>query len=122
MSGMKAWKVYDETAYEAGSTVVFAETRGKAHALALNTDWGEGAEWNDVRVTRLPAMDCMYKPGKVEMDWYNAEDRIALVKDGGWSCIDEWLDRESDCPYCPARAYCGDYQDWLAENEKERDK
>lgn len=69
---MKAWKVYDETAYEAGSTVVFAETRGKAHALAMHMDCYEDAEWNDVRVTRRPAMDYMYQPGKVEMDWDNA--------------------------------------------------
>lgn len=118
---MKAWCIRDEVAYEAGCTVVFAETRGKAHALALNTDCCEDAEWNDVRVTRLPAMDCMYKPGKVEMDWYNAEDRIALVKECGWHCIDEYYDSD-DCKKCPAAEWCDYYQDWLAENEKERNK
>lgn len=82
---MKAWKVEDKASYEGYCTVVFAETRGKAHALAMRTGCCDGAEWNDVRVTRLPAMDKMYKPGKREMDWYDDEDRIALVE-CGWFC------------------------------------
>lgn len=112
---MKAWRVSDEAAYEDGCTVVFAETRGKAHALALNTDCCEDAEWNDVRVTRLPAMDKMYK-GRKEMDWCNAEDRIALVKECGWSCSYETLDRD-ECSYCPAAEFCDSYQDWKADME-----
>ena len=111
VNSMKAWRVEDEASYKGGCTVVFAETRGKAHALALNTDCCEDAEWNDVRVTRIPAMDKHYR-GKWEMDWYNTEDRIALVKECGWFCNGEYLDRERDCPECPAAEWCGDYQDW----------
>lgn len=108
---MKAWRVEDEASYEGGCTVVFAETRGKAHALALNTDCCEDAEWNDVRVTRIPAMDKHYR-GRWEMDWCNSEDRIALVKECGWFCNGEYLDPKRDCPDCPAAEWCGKYQDW----------
>ena len=105
---MKAWTVSDDASYERGCTVVFAETRGKAHELALHTDCCEDAEWNDIRVRRNPAMDKMYR-GRTEMDWYEPEDRIALVKECGWYCID--VDREY-CEECPAAQWCEDYQDW----------
>ena len=111
---MKAWRVCDKADYVGGSTVVFAETRGKAHELALHTDCCEDAEWNDVRVTRIPAMDKMYR-GKDEMDWYEPEDRIALVKEG-WYCLD--CDIEY-CEKCPAAEWCGHYQDWKDDMEEE---
>lgn len=69
---MKAWKVEDVVFYERGCTVVFAETRGKAHALALSTNCCEDTEWNDVRVTRIPAMDKHYR-GKWDQDWKDDE-------------------------------------------------
>ena len=107
----KAWRIEDEASYIGGCTVVFAETRGKAHALAQKTDCCEYAEWNDIRVTRITEMDKHYR-GKWEMDWSEPEDRIALVKECGWSCNAEYLDRECDCPVCPAAEWCDDYQDW----------
>ena len=109
---MKAWRVSDDTSYEGGSTVVFAETRGKAHQLALRTDCCEDSEWNNIRVTRLKEMDKMWRPGKREMDWEDPEDRIALVKECGWSCCDDYLDVEEDCTRCPAAEWCDKYQDW----------
>lgn len=112
MTVIKAWRVSDEASEVGGCTVVFADTRGKAHVLALRTDCCENAEWNDVRVTRLPEMDKMWKPGKWEMNWYDSEDRIALVKECGWSCCEDYLDRERDCPVCPAAEWCDSYQDW----------
>jgi len=109
---MKAWRVEDVRSCEGGVTVVFAESRGKAHALAMNTEICEDADWNDVYVRRLPVMDKMYKPGKVEMDWNCPEDRIALVKECGWYCNNDYVDRETDCAACPAADYCDNYQDW----------
>lgn len=106
---MKAWRVEDTESYEGGCTVVFAETRGKAHDLARHTDCCEDAEWCDIRVTRIPAMDKMWKPGKTEMNWLDPEDRIALVKECGFYCLD--ADREY-CEKCPAAEWCDDYQDW----------
>ena len=112
---MKAWTVSDKSYYEGGCTVVFAETRGKAHALAMNTDCCEYADWNDVHVVRNPAMDKMYR-GKDEMDWYEPEDRIVLVKECGWYCSD--VDREY-CEGCPAAEWCDDYQEWKEWEQEE---
>lgn len=50
---MKAWFVRDEQAYTDFATIVFAETRGKAHSIAMHTDACEDAEWNDVSVRRV---------------------------------------------------------------------
>lgn len=111
---MKAWRVEDTQSYEGGCTVVFAETRGKAHDLARYTDCCEDAEWNDIRVTRMPELDDKWEPGKKEMDWYKTEDRIELVK-LGWYCLD--VDREY-CIECEAAEWCGNYQDWKDEFEE----
>lgn len=104
-TAMKAWKVWDN--WGEGSTVVFAETRGKAHALARSTDCCEDSEWNDIHVRRFPEMDKMWKPGKWEMDWYDPEDRTALVK-CGWSCLEPEYE---DCEHCPAKEWCCQYED-----------
>lgn len=117
---MKAWRVEDTASYEGGCTVVFAETRGKAHSIALNTDCCEDAEWCDVRVTRIPEMDKIWKPNKTEMDWYDADDRIALVKECGWYCNHDYLDRE-DCLSCPASEWCEDYQEWVEDMKGDPD-
>lgn len=106
---MKAWRVEDTESYEGGCTVVFAETRGKAHDLARHTDCCEDAEWCDIRVTRIPAMDKMWKPGKTEMNWLDPEDRIALVKECGFYCLDVYREY---CEKCPAAEWCDNYQDW----------
>lgn len=111
---MKAWHVNDEKSYEGGSAIVFAETRGKAHQLALRTDACEDAEWNDVRVLRAPAFDKYYTEGKWEMDWYTKADRIAMVQNG-WSCLEpEW----DDCKFCEASEWCGPYQDYIREEAR----
>lgn len=107
---MKAWVVNDD--YRDGMAVVFAETRGKAHQMAMKTDACEDSEWNDIRVRRMPCMDSHWEPGKWEMDWYLDEDRIALVKEG-WYCIEPQYDKA--CPTCPAAEWCGPYQDRLEE-------
>lgn len=104
---MKAYVVTDknECVY---STVVFAETRGKAIALAQSTDACEDVPFTEISARRVPQMDKYYR-GKSEMDWYNADDRIALCKEAGFSCSDEVL--EPECEICPAKEYCDRYQD-----------
>lgn len=57
---------------------------------------------------------------QTHMDWNKPEDRIALVKECGWFCNHEYLDRENDCPECPAVEWCEDHQDWLADKEGEQ--
>ena len=104
---MKAYIV--DTNYSDYSTVVFAEDRGKAKAIAMYTDALEGADYIDIRARRCPALDKYYF-GRTEMDWCEPTDRIALVKEVGWFCSDETFDSE-ECPTCPARKWCDRRED-----------
>ena len=109
---MKAWRVKE--AGEFCATVVFAETRGKAQALALCTYTCEDADFCDIVAYREPQMDKYYVEGKKEMDWENPQDRIALVKDCGFVCDTDYLEHE-DCENCPAKEYCDQYKDYIAD-------
>lgn len=111
---MKAWLVRQKDEFCA--TVVFAETRGKARALALLTDACEDADWLDIDVYRRPNLDKYYVDGKREMDWFNKNDRIALVKDGGFVCDPDYWEME-DCEVCSARDYCEKCQERIRELE-----
>ena len=96
---MKAWTVRGiDSDY---ATVVFAETVGKAKAIAVGTDACEDYCFKDIRAYRFKEMDKFYR-GKMEMDWYNDEDRTALVK-AGWYCLDPY---EWECEACCARELC----------------
>ena len=97
---MKAWIARDkrESCY---STVVFAETAGKARAIAQNTDCCEDVEWCDISVRRFKEMDDHYR-GYMEMDWWNEEDRRALVEHG-WKC---WEPMDYECEACCAKDIC----------------
>lgn len=111
---MKAWLVREKDEFSA--TVVFAETRGKAKVLAMHTDACEDADFMDIEIRREPQMDKYYTDGKKEMSWFEAADRIALVKDCGFQCSPEAYQPEC-CPVCPAKQWCDLYQDRLAEGE-----
>lgn len=107
---MKAWLVREKDEFCA--TVVFAETRGKAKALALQTEACDGADFLDIEVLRMKAADKYYKDGKKELDWLNPSDRIALVKDCGFTC--DWDSIElKECVDCAAKEYCDQYKDLL---------
>ena len=112
---MKAWLVRKRGEYCAA--VVFAETRGKARALALHTDACEYAKFTEVEVSRMETADKYYKEGKRELDWSNDEDRIALIKDCGFQCDYAWLEWE-DCLECPGRHHCDIYQDHFQEEQE----
>ena len=107
---MKAWIVRAKDEFYA--TVVFAETRGKARALAMHTEACEDVDFIDIEVRRKPQMDKYYKDGKKEMDWFNSKDRVALVRDSNFRCSDEAFDIEN-CEYCPAKEYCYYYENYL---------
>ena len=112
---MKAWLVGEKG--EPCATVVFAETRGKARALALYTECCEGADFCDIEANRQPQMDKYYTPGKTEMDWDIAKDRIALVKDCGFICDPDYWEWE-DCETCPAKLFCDKAKERRANNDK----
>ena len=96
MKAYKAWVDYGE-----GSTVVFAETRNQAKVIAMGCDSCEDAPYTDIRVHRMKELDHLYK-GKSEMDWYDDETRLLLVRDFGWSCAEpSW-----ECDSCCCKKYC----------------
>lgn len=105
---MKAWLVWGRDGDCA--TVVFAETKGKARSKAMSTDCCEDAAFCDIEVRRLPQADQYYKDGKTEMDWFDPEDRIVLVRDCGFECDYDAFGREY-CATCSAKAFCDCYTD-----------
>ena len=100
MGTMKAYKAYDKTECFY-STVVFAETSGKARSEATRTDTCEDVPFTDIRVLRVPELDGAYR-GFSEMDWYNDIDRRAMVA-VGWKC---WEPMDYECEACCARDIC----------------
>lgn len=98
---IKAYKAWDVESCEFGSLVVFAENIKEAKKIAVSHEMFEDSRWIDVRVKRYPEMDEHYR-GYPTIDWYNDQDRIALVS-LGWSCLDPLLE---ECSGCPARSMC----------------
>lgn len=105
---MKAWHCNSMDYQTDYSTIVFAETRGKAKVIAQSTDACEDTPFTEIRCLRAKELDKYYR-GLPEMDWYNSQDRIALVKYGGFRCSYEIPPTELECidgGYCPAKEWC----------------
>lgn len=99
MAEKKAYRAFEKDGDFA--TIVFAENATQAKLIAQATDCCEDAQYIDIRVNRMAGADGLYK-GKPEIDWYDSETRIALVRDFGWACIEtSW-----ECDNCPAKQYC----------------
>lgn len=95
----KAYKVWLDQ--RDGATVVFAKSRNEAKMVALGCDCCEGAQYIDISAKRMKALDSLYK-GAPEIDWYDPETRLILVRDYGWSCIEpSW-----ECDVCDAKEHC----------------
>ncbi len=107
---MKAWKVKERGGFEAA--IVFAEIREKARVTAQLTDACNGVRYIDIEVHRCKEADKYYRDGKTDLDWYEPEDRLVLVKDFGFPCDPNWM---RDCTNCSAQEYCDTYQGtwWL---------
>ena len=101
---MKAYRAY-EVGGE-GATIVFAETASQAKSVAKACDCCEDARWTDVRVNREPRADSLYK-GQSEIDWYDPETRLVLVRDLGWACYEPSF----ECDSCNARKFCSHWED-----------
>ena len=104
---MKAYIIHDLKGYADYSTVVFAETSGKAKAIAITTDAFNDYEFTEISARRVPKLDKYYR-GLNEMDWFDDADRIALVRDCGFRCDPEYLEEE-DCERCTAKQWCDRY-------------
>lgn len=105
---MKAWIVGEK--YSFASTIVFAETRGKAKNLARYTDACEDADFCDIEARRLSKADKYYKEGKTEMDWNDPKDRRILVEEFNFRC--EYVELDV-CEKCSAREYCDEYEEYI---------
>ena len=103
---MKAYQVWDTMSVENCSTVVFAENGKEAKKIAITCEVCENADYIQVRVKRLPEADKLYK-GRVEIDWWDEETRLALAKELGWAC----LETSSDCDTCTAKEYCRNWEE-----------
>lgn len=75
---MKAYEARNKWGYRDYATVVFAESAGKARAIALYTEACEGSDFTDIEVFRVPQLDKYYKPGKQEMDWSDLMKKTEL--------------------------------------------
>ena len=111
---MKAWLVREKDEFCA--TVVFAETRGKARALARCTDACEDVDFVRIEVSRMKECDKCYKDGKWQMDWEDPADRLVLVKDCGFYCDYDAFDLKY-CADCSGKEYCDQYKDRIQEEE-----
>ena len=99
---MKAYKAYSGSMPEYGSTIVFAESRGKAKSIVKHLEGFDDLDFTDIRVNRCERADSLYK-GDREIDWYDPDSRLVLVRDLGWYCYYE------DCEKCIAKEYCLEY-------------
>lgn len=113
---MKAWKVNNKG--ESCSVVVFAPTRGIAKSVAMAEDVLIDPEYIFLEATRYPIADKRYNGSKEPycMSWEDPDDRLFLVKECGWRCEEFMLEC---CEECSAKDYCGEYQQWLDDNEEE---
>lgn len=118
---MKAYRVDLADRWDAGSTVVFAENVKEAKKVAWRCeicgDWD--TKYIDVRVRRRKELDSEYR-GKIEMEWDDPEDRLAMVK-AGWTCFEDYFDPD-DCKECSGREFCSMYKDYLKDVEEENDE
>ncbi|MBP5475458.1 MAG: hypothetical protein J6X83_04310 [Methanomicrobium sp.] len=83
----------------------------------MNSDsLGDDVEFLDVEVQRIKELDQYYR-GCDEMDWFFDDDRVAMVKIGGFSCDPDYFDLD-ECETCSARSVCDRYKEYI-ENERE---
>lgn len=102
------------------STVIFAETAGKARYIAVKSDTlGEDMEFKDIDVRRIPALDRCYK-GRSEMDWFDPEDRLAMVKEADYVCDKDGFDPD-ECARCSAQKYCSMWGEYAEELKEDND-
>lgn len=102
---MKAYKAWDNASIESYSTIVFAENSREAKKIAFCCDVCEDADYIQVRVKRLPEADKLYK-GSPEIDWWDMETRMVLVKELLWACEDT----SYECDTCTAKKYCSQWE------------
>ena len=116
---MKAWHVTDREGNSDYTVIVFAETRGKAIALAIGTDEFPKYDWSftELFARREPSLDGAYR-GAWRMEWDNDSDRQAMVQWGGYYCNEDAFDPD-DCKTCSGKEYCSRYEEYQEEAKEE---
>ena len=103
----KAWGCYEE---ESGVVeVVFADTRGKAKSYFKDMETFDYYNFCQLRPYRVKKLDHLNHPDGYVMDWCMDEDRLPMVRDADFSCID--IDIE-DCNECCAKQWCSKYEEY----------
>ena len=106
----KAWGCYEEESciFE----VVFADKRGKAKSYFKAMDTFDNYRFCELRPRRLKKLDYLNHPDGYVMKWYKDEDRLPMVRDADFYCVE--VDRD-DCKECCAKEYCSDYEEYEEE-------
>ena len=104
---MKAW--YCRNNNESCATIIFADTASKARYIAMQSDSiGDDLWFTEITVRRAKEMDRFYR-GNKEMDWFNPEDRAAMVRLYGFECGEDYFVVD-DCSECSAKKWCHTYE------------
>ena len=107
----KAWECCEE---ESGvCEVVFADTRGKAKSYFKDMETFDYYNFCKLRPYRVKKLDNLNHPDGYVMDWCKDEDRLPMVRDVDFSCVE--VDRE-ECEGCCAKEWCSKYEE-LKEEE-----
>ena len=108
----KAWSFYEEE--EGVIEVVFADTRGKARMYLKELDTFDNYSYIEISPRREKDLDYLDHEDGYVMDWNKEEDKIALVKNIGFYCLNPDKD---ECEECCAREWCSKYEDMRRKND-----
>lgn len=103
MTSKKAVAYLIESDCDEGCVIVFAKTREQARNIALLTGEFDNSKYIELHAYRRPHMDKYHKRGKKLMDFSDPADRLALVRDEGFYCLDI---EPNDCAKCNAKNFC----------------
>lgn len=107
---MKAWSAIED--YEGYEVIIFAETAGKAKAIAMTCSLFENCKFTEIKVRRCPKADKAYR-GEEFLDFANNEtDTLFAVTELGWYCDNESFDPDGECRKCCANEHCDRYKDY----------
>lgn len=113
MVKMKAYAVSDRNC-DGCTYIVFAESRGKAISYALNycDDAFGDYTFTELWARRRPKLDQYYN-GRKELEWFDMDDRVIMVRDAGFYCSYEIDVTIEECEKCPAHKWCDRYESMM---------
>lgn len=87
-----------------GSYIIFANKRSYAKKVAYYLS-EENIGWIEISVTRLPKLDYLDKPDGYVIDWYDQDERRAVVEAYCWTCSYDDICYE-ECSSCKSNDIC----------------